>query len=186
MNKRQKLAAMKGDPHARKQMIREQLTNYRSLLDDIQAQIEALHRDEWDTDARRREAYNGETDPRAAVGAIEDFYQQILRITHTLPLAFIAEGEAATEYDQKLRQHVKELFYMLHNPTYRYAIVGAAPADIRQQIDEQFTNMRRELWGTAYTLTDSGEIGWDDFPQDTRGILQEVARAEQAASQGDD
>jgi hypothetical protein len=73
---------------------------------------------------------------------------------------------------------------MFANPTMRYAIVAGFDEEIREDVDEYIRAAGRELWGTVYTLTEQGEITWSDFPEDTAGILQDVARSAQQQREG--
>lgn len=184
MNKRQALSAIRGDQNAAMAIARQMLQGKRETLDELKATIETQRREEWDAEARREECFAGEYDPEMAVNALSQLYQAVLEVTYLLPLALLADGQQRQQYENRLIDNAYDLAVMLANPTIRYAIVAGFDPEVRPEVDEKFQQIGRELWGTAYTLTDPGKIQWSDFPTDTAAILQDVAqRAQQQQSQ---
>ena len=187
MGYRDIVSALQGDRDAAIQMAHGMLKDKRAMLDELKATIDEQHEQSWDAEARRREALAGEYDPQITVNALGQYYQQILRITHLLPLALVADGDERQEFEDRLIDHCYDLAVMTANPTMWYAIVAGFDESIREEVDEYMQAAGRELWGTIYTLTEQGEITWEDFPQDTAGILQDVARSvQQQGGQADD
>lgn len=184
MGYRDIMSALQGDRNAALKMAHSLLKDKRAMLDELKATIDEQHRESWDAEARRREALAGEYDPQITVNALGQYYQQILRITHLLPLTLIANGQEQQEFEDRLLDHCYDLVVMLANPTMRYAIVAGFDEEIREEVDEYIRAAGRELWGTVYTLTEQGEINWSDFPTDTAGILQDVARSAQQQQEG--
>jgi len=178
------MSALQGDRNAALKMAHSLLKDKRAMLDKLKATIDEQHAQSWDADARRREALAGEYDPEITVNALGQYYQQILRITHLLPLTLVANGQEQQEFEDRLIDHCYDLAVMLANPTMRYAIVAGFDEGIREDVDEYMQAAGRELWGTIYTLTKQGEITWSDFPEDTAGILQDVARSAQQQQEG--
>lgn len=176
-------AALQGDRNAALKMAHSLLRDKRETLDELQATIDEQHEQNWDAEARRRECYNGEYDPETAVNALSQLYQQVLRVTHLLPLTLLADDGERQEFESRLIDNCYDLAVMVSNPTIRYAIIAGFDEEIRPEIDEYMRMVGRETWGTIYTLTESGEINWSDFPDDTGGILQDVARSVQEQQQ---
>lgn len=176
-------SALNGDRAAALKMAHSLLKDKRETLDELKATIDEQHAESWDAEARRREAMAGEYDPQITVNALGQYYQQILRITHLLPLTLIAHGDEQQEFETRLIDHCYDLVVMCANPTLRYAVIAGFDPSIREEVDEYIQAAGRETWGTLYTLTAQGEINWSDFPQDTAGILQDVAQSAQQQTQ---
>ena len=184
MGVRDIMSALQGDRNAALKMAHGMLKDKRETLDELKATVDEQHRESWDAEARRRECMAGEYDPEIAINALGQYYQQILRITHLLPLTLIADGDEQTEFEDRLIDHCYDFVVMLCNPTMRYAVIAGLDPEIREDADHYMQAAGRELWGTLYTLTEQGEITWSDFPEDTAAILQDVARSAQQHQEG--
>lgn len=167
-------AAIQGDREAVLRIAHHTIPKAREKVEIAQELIREKHRTEWDEDARRREAYNGEYAPEIATNALSDIYTHVLGVTHTLPLALIADDEEAQVYSDLLVDHLLELVVILHNPLYRYAIVSQINPDAREAVDEYLTKIAREIWGTMEAVTSEGRITFEDFPPDTAAALEKV------------
>jgi len=169
------IKAARGDRNAIAKVVRQSLPKVHARIADARETIDHYHRNEWDADARRREAFAGEVDPEAAVGAVNEVYGRVLGVTHLLPLVLIAQGEEREAYEEKLGDNVYNLLLVLHNPTIRYAIVGVVDESVREEVDGLFGEISAELWGTLLTTTDSGDLTKDDFPDGTREVLEQLS-----------
>mgnify|MGYP000724636736 CR=1 FL=1 len=169
------IKAARGDRNAIAKVVRQSLPKVHDRITDARETIDHYHRSEWDADARRREAFAGEVDPQAAIGAVEEVYGRVLGVTHLLPLVLIAQGDEREVYEEKLGDNVYNLLLVLHNPTIRYAIVGAVDESVREEVDQLFGEISAELWGTLLTTTDSGDLTLEDFPEGTREVLEQIS-----------
>lgn len=153
-------------------MAKRMLPRLGEHIDEARATIHDKHRTEWDADARRREAYSGEIDPEAALSALSMYHRQLLKCLNLLTLSLtITEEQNRTEIENEFFDELYSLVVMIHNPTLRYALVGAVDADVRQDVDDMFSRMSRELWGTLVALTNEGKITTADFPPEMRDAL---------------
>lgn len=169
------IKAARGDRNAIAQVIRSTLPKVRAKITDARDTIQHYENTEWDRDARRQEAYAGEVDPQSAVDAAEVLYGRVLGVTHLFPLVLIAQGDERQVYEEKLADNVYNLLLALHNPTIRYALVGAVDESIREDVDALVEQMAAEVWGTALATTDSGDLTIEDFPDGTREVLAEIS-----------
>jgi hypothetical protein len=174
-DKRTLIAAARGDREAVAKVIRQSLPKVHSRIDDARETIDRYHRTEWDADARREEAFNGDVDPDAAVAAVNEIYRRVLGVTHLVPLVLIAQGDEREVYEEKLGDNAYNLLLAVHNPTIRYAIIGGLDPEIREQADELAGQISAEVWGTLLATTDSGDLALDDFPEGTREVLSQIA-----------
>jgi len=174
-SKRTLLAAARGDREAVTKVVRQSLPKVHDKIREAYDIVDHYHNTEWDADARRREAMNGEVDPQTATAAIEEIYGRVLGVTHLVPLVLIAQGEEREVYEQKLADNVYNLILSVHNPALRYAIIGSMDAEIREDADELATMIGAEIWGTLLATTDGGDLAADDFPEGTAEVLDELA-----------
>lgn len=169
------IKAARGDRNAITKVIRDSLPKVHARIEDARETVDHYHATEWDAEARRREAMNGEVSPAAATAAAEELYGRVLGVTHLIPLVLIAQGEERDVYEQKLGDNLYNLLLAVHNPTIRYALVGAVDEDVREQVDEFAEQISVELWGTLLATTDSGDLTLDDFPEGTQEVLSEIS-----------
>lgn len=169
------IKAARGDRNAIAKVIRESLPKVHAKIKDARDTIDHYHASEWDADARRREAMRGDVSPDAATAAAEELYGRVLGVTHLFPLVLIAQGDERDVYEEKLGDNLYNLLLALHNPTIRYAIVGAVDESVREDVDELLGAIGSELWGTLLATTDSGDLTLEDFPEGTQEVLTEIS-----------
>lgn len=176
-SKRTLLAAARGDRDAVVKVVRRSLPRVHDKIREAYDIVDHYHETRWDADARRREAMAGEYDPEQATAALEEIYGRVLGVTHLVPLVLIAQGEEREVYESKLADNVYNLLLSLHNPTYRYAIIGSMDESVREDADELFSMIGAEIWGTFLATTDGGDLASDDFPEGTAGVLNELSES---------
>jgi cation transport regulator ChaB len=169
--------AARGDREAVTKVVRQSLPKVHGKIKEARDTIDRLHATEWDAEARRQEAMNGEYAPHAAAAAVDEVYGKVLAVTHLIPLVLIAQGDERAVYEEKLADNVYNLLVAVHNPTIRYAVIGAMDEEIREDVDQRLQLISAEIWGTLLATTDSGDLTIDDFPQGTRDVLDELAES---------
>jgi hypothetical protein len=169
------IKAARGDREAIAKVTRQSLPKVREKIEEARDTIQHYQATEWDAEARRREAMSGEVDPQAGIAAAEELYGRVLGVTHLFPLVLIAQGEEREVYEEKLGDNVYNLLLAFHNPTIRYALVGAVDESAREDVDALFGAIGAEVWGTLLATTDSGDLTLDDFPEGTREVLEEIS-----------
>jgi len=174
-SKRTLLAAARGDREAVTKVVRQSLPKVHGKVQEAREMVDHYHATEWDADARRAEAMRGDVDPAAATAALEEIYGRVLGVTHLIPLVLIAQGEERGVYEEKLADNAYNLILALHNPTLRYAVIGALDADVREDAEELAEMIGAEIWGTLLATTGGGDLEADDFPEGTAEVLNSLA-----------
>jgi hypothetical protein len=198
MNKRELLSviikAYNGDRNAAARLVGAALPRLHTQLTDLRQEIQHRHREQWDADEARHLALDPDEEipPEQTIGAMRDIYQAFLRVAAYTPVMMTADSDEAEALDEMWTDAVFSLVVTLHNPVIRYGLIGGMKPEVREDMDTYLDHLGRELWGTALTLTEPGDIDAEDFPPDVGGIIQAVGEsmAEQAEQQrrqpGDD
>jgi len=168
------IKAARGDREAIATVIRQSLPKVRSKVEEAHETVRYYEANEWDREARRREAMAGEVSPEAAANAFEELYGRVLGVTHLFPLVLIAQGEERSTYEEKLGDNLYNLLLVFHNPAVRYAIVGSFDEAVREDVDELLGAIGDELWGTLLATTSSGDLSKDDLPEGTRATIEQL------------
>lgn len=169
--------AARGDREAATKIARQALPKVHGQIKEARDTIDYLHTNEWDAEARRREALNGEVEAETAVLALNELYGRVLGVTHLIPLLLVAQGDERAAYEAEMGENVYDLLVSLHNPAIRYAIIGALDEDIREDADEIVQDMSAEVWGTLLTTTDNEDLTTDAFPDGTAEVLDRLSES---------
>lgn len=169
--------AARGDREAVTKVVRQALPKVHAKIKEARDTIDRLHATEWDEEARRAEAMNGEVAPETAKLAAEELYGRVIAVTHLIPAVLIAQGEERRVYEEKLGDNLYNLLVSAHNPAIRYALIGTLDEDAREDVDEIATEASAELWGTLLATTDSGDLTAEDFPDGTQMAIKNLSES---------
>lgn len=176
------VGALRGDREAIVRLMSWSFERAGEQVEDLRDEIEA-RRAEWDADGARDVAMNGEVSAEYTEAALSEIYTDVVTVCALLPLLLTADAEAVDDLDHLLEQAALELIIDLHNPTIRYGIIGALRPEVREAGEEFVEQVGREVWGTARALTGTEEVAREDFPEDKRALLDELARSQEVADE---
>lgn len=175
--KRAILAAFKGNKQAMTEILAWALPKARSKVTNLQQEIDHRRAEEWDPSQAREMAMAGEVTTEMTEAALSDIFARCLNIVAYLPMVLTAEVGDAEAMEQLLRQEARGLLVMLANPTYKYSIIGAFPPEVREDAEQYYETLGRELLETLEVITREDEITADDFPEETAFIIKSVGDA---------
>lgn len=170
--------AMNGNKNATAQIVAKALPTIANQYASIKSEIKDRRENEWDEEEAREMVMDadGELPEEWTVGAFSDVMSSLLQLLALTPAALMAdEGEADT-IGGLWNDTAVSLFIKLHNPTVRYGIIAGFRPELRDDAEEYFERMGREVWGTLDVLVESDEVNVEDFPPETGHIIKTLGQ----------
>lgn len=185
---REVIQALRGDRAAALALGRSMLQDQRESLAEARSIIEQQRAEEWDEERLRRLCIDGDLPEEVSEKAYHEVHDQVVEICGKLPLALLSDAEDSEQLQDELKTDLLQLAVKLANPTIKYGLLGLIDAENREVMIENVHYTAREIWETAWVLTDTGEIEWSDFPPDTQTFIEASLQAqeEQLAEQQDE
>lgn len=175
------VAAFRGNQAAVVKLMRHGFQRHRKKAMNLRREIEHRRRNEWDAEAAREAAMNGEVPPEQTIGAFADLHRSLLSVLAYTPAALIADEGEMQAISEEWTNALYELAIRLHNPTIKYGIVGGFRPEAREEVEDYLNRYNREIWGVILALTSEGEVDVGDLPPETGSVIEAIARNRQQA-----
>lgn len=169
--------AFRGDRRAVLGMVQRALPMYRGKVENLRREIEHRQDNVWDYETPRERCLGDGPDFSAeeTLAAFSQIHRGVLRLTHRTPVLLAGPAEAAELHQGRWIEAARSLLLTLHNPAIVYPIVGGFREELREDVLDYLARMNAELWGTLEAVVLEDELHAENFPPETRALLEQVA-----------